>query len=325
MRPRVFVTRRLPDAVEARLRRDYDAQLNHDDSAYDAARLEAGARDADAILTTPTERWDADRIARLPESVRIIATFSAGFEHLDLAACRGRGIVVTNTPDVLSEATAEVAMLCLLGAARRAWEGQLLVREGRWGRWAPTQLLGLGLDGKVLGIVGMGRIGQAVARRARGFGLEIHYYNRSRLPPEQEQGATYHATLESLLPRSRFLSLNSPGGAETRHLLDARTIELLPHGAVVVNTARGSLVDDEALIAALRSGRVFAAGLDVFEGEPSVHPGLLEVPNAVLTPHIASASVATRRAMADLAADNLIAALGRGPQAGLPPTPVNRV
>ena len=305
MRPRIFVTRKLPEAVEARLQRDYDARLNPEDAVYGEAELLAGAEGADGIVTSPTERFGAGLVDRLPASVRIIATFSVGYDHVDVEACRRRGITVTNTPDVLTEATADIAMLCLLGAARRAWEGQTMLREGRWDRWGPTQLVGLGLDGKVLGIVGMGRIGRAMARRARGFGMEIHYHDQARLPPELEQGATYHATLESLLARSQFLSLHAPGGEGTRHLLNERTIGLLPEGAVVVNTARGTLVDDKALLAALRSGRLFAAGLDVFANEPALDPGYLECANCFLLPHLGSATVEARNGMGFRCLDNL--------------------
>ena len=206
---------------------------------------------------------------------------------------------------MLTEATADIAMLCLLGAARRAWEGGTLLREGRWERANMTELLGLELRGKVLGIVGMGRIGQAMARRARGFGLQVHYHNRRPLPPEEAQGAVYHASLDELLPLCAFLSLNCPGGAATHHLINERTLALLPPGAVLVNTARGTLVDDEALIAALRSGRLFAAGLDVFAGEPALNPGYLDLPNCFLLPHLGSATVETRDAMGFRALDNL--------------------
>jgi glyoxylate reductase len=302
---RLLVTRLLPDAVEERIRRDYDAILNPDDRAYGQDDLVRLARDVDGILTTSAEKWPAEVIARLPERVRIIASFSVGYEHIDLGACRKRGIVATNTPDVLTEATADIALLCLLGAARRAWESETMLRERRWKRWKSTELLGLELSGRVLGIVGMGRIGLATAKRARGFGMIIHYHNRRPLPEDKAEGAVYHATLEELLPRCHFLSLNAPGGAETHHLLDARTIELLPHGAVVVNTARGTLIDDEALIAALRSGRLFAAGLDVFAGEPNIHPGYYDLPNCFLLPHIGSATVETRNAMGFRALDNL--------------------
>jgi lactate dehydrogenase-like 2-hydroxyacid dehydrogenase len=244
-------------------------------------------------------------IGQLPERLRIVASFSVGYEHLDLRAFAARGITVTNTPDVLTEATADVAMLCLLGAARRAWEAQMLLRERRWDRPRMAELLGLDLRGRVLGIVGMGRIGQATARRARGFGISIHYHNRRQLPDDKAQGAVYHPTLDSLLPVCNFLSLNSPGGAETHHLMNARTIGLLPRGAVVVNTARGTLVDDDALIAALRSGHVFAAGLDVSAGEPAIHEGYYDLPNAFLLPHIGSATVETRDGMGFRALDNL--------------------
>jgi glyoxylate reductase len=304
-RPRLLVTRRLPEAVEARIRRDHDAVLNEDDRGLGPDDLVRLARDVDGVLTCSTERWPAEVIERLPDRVRVIASYSVGHEHLDLAACRRRGIVATNTPDVLTEATADVALLCLLGAARRAWEAQAMLREGRWGRWVSTELLGLDLRGRNLGIVGMGRIGRATARRARGFGLNIHYHNRHPLPEDEAAGAVYHATLDELLPRCHFLSLHAPGGAETRHLLDARAIELLPPGAVVVNTARGTLIDDDALIEALRSGRLFAAGLDVFAGEPNIHPGYHDLPNCFLLPHVGSATVETRDAMGFRALDNL--------------------
>ncbi len=299
------MTRRLPDAVEARIRRDYDAHLNVADVQYGPDELAGLAQDVDGILTCSTERWTAELVARLPERVGIVASFSVGYEHLDVPALRARGIVATNTPDVLTEATADVAMLCLLGAARRAWEGETLVREGRWQRPTMIDLLGLELRGRVLGIVGMGRIGQALARRARGFGLAIHYHNRRPVAEGDALGATYHATLEGLLPHCHFLSLNCPGGAATQHLINARTLALLPPGAVLVNTARGTLVDDEALIAALRSGQLFAAGLDVFAGEPAIHPGYRDLPNCFLLPHLGSATVETRNAMGFRALDNL--------------------
>lgn len=305
MRRRILVTRRLPDAVEARLARDYDPVLNPDDRVHEADDLLALAGDVDGVVTSPTERFDAGLVAKLPDRVRVIATFSVGYDHVDVGACRTRGITVTNTPDVLTDATADIAMLCLLGASRRAWEGETMLREGRWDRWGPTQLRGPGLDGKVLGIVGMGRIGRAVARRARGFGLAIHYHDKFRLPDDQAEGAVHHETLESLLPHCQFLSLHSPGGDETRHMIDERTIGLLPEGAVIVNTARGTLVDDEALIAALRSGRLFAAGLDVFAGEPAIHPGYRELPNCFLLPHLGSATTEARDAMGFRCLDNL--------------------
>ena len=303
--PRLLLTRRLPPSVEARASRDYRARLNGEDVLYDAEDLVRLAQDVDAVLTCSTERWPESVVQRLPDRLRIIASFSVGHEHIDLAACRARGIVATNTPDVLTEATADIAMLCLLGAARRAWEGGSFLREGRWQRVNMTELLGLNLRGKVLGIVGMGRIGQAMACRARGFGLAIHYHNRQALSDDEAQGAIYHASLDALLPHCQFLSLHCPGGAATHHMIDARTLALLPPGSVLVNTARGTLVDDEALIDALRSGRLFAAGLDVYAGEPAYHKGYLTLPNCFLLPHLGSATVETREAMGFRALDNL--------------------
>ncbi|MCS6877663.1 MAG: D-glycerate dehydrogenase [Geminicoccaceae bacterium] len=296
-RPTILVTRRLPEAVEARLRRDFEARLNLDDRDLGEEDILAGARGADGILTSAIDRMPASLIRRLPDSVKIIATFSVGFDHIDLEAARARGITVTNTPDVLTDATADLTILLLLAASRRAAEGERLVRERRWIGWRPTQLLGLGLQGKNLGIVGMGRIGLAVARRARAFGLSVHYHNRRRLPPEKEEGAVYHETLETLLPLCPFVTLHCPLTPETRHMINRATIELMPPEAVLVNTARGGLVDDEALIEALRSGRLFAAGLDVFEGEPNLHPGYLELDNVFLLPHLGSATRDARNAM----------------------------
>ena len=237
--------------------------------------------------------------------MRVVATFSVGYEHIDVAAARARGIVVTNTPDVLTEATADIAMLCLLGAARRASEGDRMVREGRWVGWDAMLLLGTHLGGKRLGIVGMGRIGQALARRARGFGIAVHYHNRSRLAPEVEAGATYHARLEHLLAVSQFLSINAPSTPDTVRLLDAERIARLPDGAVVVNTARGNMVDDDALIAALGSGKIAAAGLDVFDGEPGLDARYRALDNTFLLPHLGSATRETRDAMGFRCLDNL--------------------
>jgi lactate dehydrogenase-like 2-hydroxyacid dehydrogenase len=244
-------------------------------------------------------------LMRLPDSVQIIATFSVGYEHIDLEAARDRGMRVTNTPDVLTDATADVAMLLLLAAARRAHEGERMVREDRWHGWKITEMLGVHVSGKRLGILGMGRIGRAVARRARGFDMELHYSNRSRLGPELECGATFHADPEDLLRVSDFLSIHCPASPQTHHFLDRARIALLPRRAVVVNTARGTVVEDEALIEALRSGRLAAAGLDVFEGEPNINPGYRELPNAFLLPHLGSATVETRDAMGFKCLDNL--------------------
>lgn len=305
MAARLLIARPMPDEVLARARRDYLVTDNQEDAAWAREALAARAAEAEALLIAPGAPLQAATIAALPESVRIVATFSVGYDHIDLEAARRRGLIVTNTPDVLTDATADVALLCLLGAARRAWEGQSLLRRGAWSGWTPVQLMGTHLGGRRLGILGMGRIGRAVAERARAFGLEIHYHNRSRLPPALEQGARFHDDPEALLGVSDFLSLNAPATAETEGFLDARRIALLPEGAIVVNTARGTLVDDEALIAALRSGRLAAAGLDVFRGEPSLHPGYLELENAFLLPHMGSATLDTRNAMGFCCLDNL--------------------
>lgn len=304
-KPVILVTRRLPEAVQARLRRDYDARLNDDDTLYDRDSLVSAAAGADGLLVTPTDRIDGALIGMLPDTVRIIATFSVGYEHVDVGAAQARGIVVTNTPGVLTDATADIALLLMLGAARRAAEGERLMREGTWTGWTPTQLLGVHLGGKRLGILGMGRIGQAVARRARALGMTIHYHNRHRLPPDEEDGAIYHATVEDLLAVSDVLSLHCPATPETHRFLNTDRLALLPDGAIVVNTARGAVVDDEALIQALKSGRVRAAGLDVFDGEPDVHPGYRTLPNTFLLPHLGSATVETRNAMGFRALDNL--------------------
>jgi lactate dehydrogenase-like 2-hydroxyacid dehydrogenase len=314
-KPGVLVTRRLSQAVEKRLERDYDARLNASDEVYSGDQIVELSAGTVAIIPCHTEKLDAGVIARLPESIRAICSFSVGHDHIDLAAARARGIIVTNTPEVLSNATAEVAMLLMLGAARRAHEGARMLRTDTWADWSAIGQLGIEVTGKRLGIIGMGRVGQVVARRARGFDMEIHYYNRHRLGPELEDDAVYHETLASLLPVSQFLSIHCPATPETRHLLSAERIALLPDGAVVVNTARGAVVDDDALIAALGSGKLFAAGLDVFNGEPDIDPRYRDLDNTFLLPHIGSATRETRDAMGFRALDNLDAIVaGREPK-----------
>ena len=314
-KPVLVVTRRLPPAVEARASRDYDARLNAADAPLLGEALLARADGAAALLCCPADRLDAATIAALPGSVRVIGTFSAGHDHIDLPAARARGIPVVNTPDVLSVATAECAMLLILAAARRAGEGARLVRSGGWTGWAPTQLLGAQVSGRRLGILGMGRIGRELARMAGAFGMAVHYRNRARLPPEQEAGAAFHADDESFLAASDMLSLHAPGGADTHHWLNRERIALLPPGAIIANTARGTLVDDAALIAALHTGHVAAAGLDVYEGEPRLHPGYLALENVVLLPHLGSATREVRDAMGMAALDGIDAVLaGRAPR-----------
>lgn len=301
---KILVTRRVPDAVSERALADYDAIMNPGDTVYDANRLIELSEGMDGLLCTLNNDLSRPVIERLPDSIRVIATFSVGFEHIDLEAARERSIIVTNTPGVLTDATADIALLLLLGASRRVREGAEMIKDG-WSGWTPTQLMGLGLQGKRLGILGMGDIGRAVAMRARAFGMDVHYHNRQQLDANLEQGAVFHPALENLLGVSDFLSLHCPLTAETKHLLNADRIALLPENPVVVNTARGPVVDDAALIQALKSGRVAAAGLDVFEGEPAINPGYFDCPNAFLLPHLGSATVETRNAMGFRALDNL--------------------
>jgi glyoxylate reductase len=234
-----------------------------------------------------------------------MATYSVGHDHIDLAAAKARGIIVTNTPDVLTDATADIAMLLILGAARGASWGERMVREGRWTSWSPIAPLGHDVTGKRLGIVGMGRIGQALARRARGFDMPIHYFNRKRLPPEQEMGAVYHPSLAAMLPNCDFLSINCASTPDTRGMINATVFDKLPQGAIVVNTARGDIVNDDDLIAALKSGELAAAGLDVFRNEPNIDPRFRELDNVFLLPHLGSATPDTRTAMGMRAVDNL--------------------
>lgn len=314
--PSLFLTRRFPDAVEQRARACYQIKAdNPGDQPLSGVELASRAESADAILCAAGDAFGKATIAALPTSVRALATFSVGTDHIDLAAARERGLIVTNTPDVLTEATAEIAMLLILAASRRAGEGERMLRDRAWTGWAPTQLMGRQVSGKRLGIFGMGRIGRTLARMARGFGMSIHYANRSRLSPEFEEGAQFHPEPEAMLPEIDILSLNAPGAAELRHWLNAHRIGLLRRGSIVVNTGRGTLVDDAALIAALRTGHVGFAGLDVFEGEPRIAEGYYALQNAVLLPHLGSATVETRNAMGFRALDNLDAFFAGKPPA----------
>ncbi len=301
-KPTVFVTRKLPEAVEARLRRDYDARLNPDDRLYSRAEIIEGSRSVQAILPCHTEHFTAEVFERLPADVRIIANFSVGYDHVDVNAARARGIVVTNTPDVLSDATAELTMMLMIGAARRAGEGERLVRERLWKDWSPAFMVGTQVTGKRLGILGMGRVGRVVARRARGFDMRIHYHD---LRPLGSDEGVYHATLDEMLPHCDFLSLHCNVTPETRGVMDARRFALLPDGAILVNAARGALVNDDALIGALTSGTLRAAGIDAYNNEPNVDPRLTALPNTFLMPHIGSATRETRDAMGFRALDNL--------------------
>ncbi|MBO6947324.1 MAG: D-glycerate dehydrogenase [Rhodospirillales bacterium] len=305
-KPTVLVGRKLPDAVEARLKRDYDAILNPDDKLYSSEELIELSSKADAILPCHSEHFTAEVIEKLSDRVKVIANFSVGYDHVDTEAAKKKGIIVTNTPDVLSDATAEIAILLMLGAARRASEGERLVRSKGWKDWSPAFMVGTQTTGKRFGVIGMGRVGRVAAQRARGFDMEIHYYNRKKLSPELEQGATFHADVDRLLENADVLSIHCPATPETKGLLNAEKIAKLPDGAIVVNTSRGAVVDDEALISALKSGKLAAAGLDVFNGEPAdIHPGYRELDNVFLLPHIGSATKDTRDAMGFRALDNL--------------------
>jgi lactate dehydrogenase-like 2-hydroxyacid dehydrogenase len=304
-RPSILVTRKLPEAVEERLTRDYLPLLNRDDHPYSTEELLLGCQSADAIIVTGRDNLNAQAIANLPDRIRAIATFTVGYDHIDLKAAEERGIPIINTPDVLTDATADLTWLLLLGAARRAYEGQQLLRQGKWRGIHPTELLGTQVTGKRLGILGMGRIGRAVAQRAKAFRMEVHYCNRQRLEQKLEAGAIFHQNPEDLLKVSDFLSFNCPATPETHHFLNAEKIKLLPDGAIVVNAARGSLIVDQDLIAALRSHKIQAAGLDVFENEPNINPDYLTLPNVFLLPHLGSATLETRTQMGFLLLDNL--------------------
>jgi glyoxylate reductase len=316
MPDKILVTREIPDAG-VRLLKDFEVCVLAERPPTRDELLEA-ARGASGILSTATEKMDGEVMDAAGEGLRIIANMAVGYDNIDVEAARERDIVVTNTPGVLDETTADVAFMLMLAAARRLGEGERMLRAGRWEWWGPKQLRGLDVWGKKLGILGLGRIGQAVARRGKGFGMEVLYHSRSRKKDaEKELGARY-LDLDDLLRESDFVSIHTPLTDETRHLISERELDLLQETAVLVNTSRGPVVDEAALADALQNGRVFAAGFDVYEEEPKVHPKLLDLENAVLAPHIGSATVETRDRMAAMAAENLRAVL-RGEE---PKTPV---
>ena len=304
-RPVLWLPRKVSDATVARARESYEVILNEADTPGTAEDIIAMSAKCDAMMPCHSEHFTAEVVAKLDERLKIVANHSVGVDHCDLEALKARGIVVTNTPDVLSDATAELAMLLMLGAARRAVEGDRLVRTGAWDSWSPAFMVGKEVTGARLGIVGMGRVGRAFAAKARGFGMKIHYYNRSRLPTYQEQGAIYCATIEKLLQVSDFLSLHCPATPETVDLMNAERLAMLPDGAVLVNSARGALVDEDALIAAIKSGKLSAAGLDCFKTEPGGNPAFAAHENIFMLPHIGSATTKTRDAMGFRALDNL--------------------
>ncbi|EJL33332.1 D-glycerate dehydrogenase [Novosphingobium sp. AP12] len=297
-RPRVIVTRRLLPSVEARMAELFDVVLNSDDTPMTRNELEAAMRDCDVLVPTVTDTIDAAMIAQAGERLGMIASFGAGTEHIDIAAARAHRIMVTNTPGVFTDDTADLTLALIILVSRRFSENVKTLREGRWAGWGPSVMLGHALGGKTLGIVGMGRIGQAVAHRARAFGMDIRYHNRHRLPGAVENmfSARYEADLDTLVAEADILTFHCPAGPETTHFMDARRIALMKPGACLVNTGRGQLIDEEALIAALSEDRIGGAGLDVFAREPQVDPRLLDLPNLVAMPHLGSATYEGRGA-----------------------------
>src|SRR5579872_666384 len=295
-KPVVIVTRKLPDVVETRMMELFDAHLSADDHPMTREELIGAVQQADVLVPTVTDRIDAELIAAADPRLKLIASFGTGIDHIDLSAARAKGITVTNTPGVLTEDTADMTMALILAATRRLVEGERLVRRGKWQGWGPTLMLGQRLGGKRLGIVGMGRIGQAVAKRARGFGLSIHYHNRRRVPDvvAQELEATYWESLDQMLARMDVISVNCPHTPATFHLLSARRLKLLRKHCVIVNTARGEVIDEDALVRLLVNREIAGAGLDVFEHEPAVNPKLLSLDNVTLLPHMGSATLEGR-------------------------------
>ena len=319
-RPAVLVARAVFPEVVQRLRLHFEVEDNPEDVLYTKAQLIERLRGKAGAFTTGSERIDAEVLDANPQ-LRVVANMAVGYNNFDIEACTARGVLATNTPDVLTETTADFGFALMMAAARRMAESERFLRRGEWSRWAYDMYTGSDIHGATLGILGMGRIGQAIARRgALGFSMKVIYHNRSRLSPDEEAplGARY-VDKATLLREADHLVLVLPYSAQSHHAIGAAELALMKPTATLTNVARGGIVDDAALAQALRERRIAAAALDVFEGEPAVHPALLEVPNVVLTPHIASASVATRRAMAELAADNLVAAL----TGGAPPTPIN--
>ena len=307
-RLKVVLTRRLPDAVETRMRELFDAELNLTDKPMDRAGLEAAVQRADVLVPTITDKIDGSLIAAAGPHLKMIANFGAGVDHIDIDAAVGRGLIVTNTPGVLTEDTADLAMTLILAVSRRIVEGAQAIADGRFEGWTPTWMCGRKLWGKRLGIVGMGRIGQALARRARAFGMQVHYHNRKPVSSmiAEELGATYWDDLDQMLARMDVISLNCPATRETHHLLSAERLARLQPHALLINTARGELIDEAALAEAVANRRIAGAGLDVFEHEPAVHPGLLGHANVVLLPHLGSATLEARQDMGDRVIANIL-------------------
>tara|TARA_B100001123_G_scaffold439691_1_gene577070 strand:- start:118 stop:1071 length:954 start_codon:yes stop_codon:yes gene_type:complete len=301
---KILVTRRLLRSNEERILKLWNASLNSNDEIYSNKKLIELSNDCDAILSSITDKIDENVINELSDKVKIISNFAVGFGNIDTIAAKKKNIIVTNTPDVLTDATAEIAMLLMLGASRRATEGMKRAREKNW-RWSADFLIGKQLSGSRLGILGMGRIGRAVAKRARTFGMEIHYHNRKRLRSDLELGAIYHKDIKSLFSVSDVLSINCPATKETKNIINNETLEYFPIGAVITNSARGDMIEDEAMVKALKDRKIYALGLDVYKGEPDINPGYLNHPEVFVLPHLGSATKKTRTDMADLAINNI--------------------
>jgi len=301
---KVFVTRKLLKENEQKLQELFEVKLNTNDKIYSSEEIIDGSKDCDGILSSVTDPINADTISKLSISIKIIANGAVGFGNIDFKAARAKGISVTNTPDVLTDATADIQILLLLGASRKAYEGRIAAESQNW-KWSWDFMLGKQMSNKKLGILGMGRIGRAVAKRAKAFGMEIHYHNRSKLTPDLEKGAIYHKELKSLFECSEFLSINCPATPETIKIINKETLSYLPDNSVVGNAARGDVVDDDAMVEALKSGKVFAYGLDVYNGEPKIHAEYLKLKNIFLLPHLGSATKRTRWDMGYRATQNL--------------------
>ena len=309
---KVLITRRLIRESEDKASKLFDAKFNTNDELYSQKKIIEMSQGFDGILSSLTEKLDAETINQLPDTIKIISNFAVGFGNIDLEAAKNRGIAVTNTPEVLSDATAEIGILLILGACRRASEGIESAKEGGW-KWSADYLIGKQLTGTRLGILGMGRIGQKIAKIAKSLGMVIHYHNRSKLSEDKEQGATYHDSIKSLFSVSDVLSICCPATKETENLINAETVEYFPKGAVITNVARGDIVDDEALIDALNRRKIYAAGLDVFNNEPNLDKRYLKLDNCFVLPHIGSATHETRLAMSMMAVDNIYCFFNKKP------------
>src|SRR5580692_1949385 len=308
-KPILVVTSHFIKPVDARIESDYEVRRKADGTSFTPNELLAAAEGADAMLIMPFDRLDAEFFRRVSPSIKVISTYSVGLDHIDTQAAAGRNIAIGYTPAEVTDATADIAILLLLGASRRAFEAQELVRTGEWTIPRALTLLGWQITGKTLGILGMGRIGQAVAKRARAFGMKIHYSNPAELSQDIARDSTYHRSLAEMLPLCHFLSLHAPETAETHHMIDAKALALLTRGAILINTARGGLIVDSDVIDALKNGKLAAAGLDVFETEPAVNPDYLALNNVFLLPHLGSATIETRTRMGMICLDNISAVL----------------